>query len=64
MGLKYGYNASDLEGKWYAEERRFIKWYDSEEEMNADKYNAFEEYNKVLETYSDVFVPMVLQYRW
>ena len=60
MGLHKGYNP--LKGKWYLSGFRFIRYYDTEEEMVADKGNAFEEYTKSLQAFRLVS-EMLLQFR-
>lgn len=42
MGLQYGYD--EIKGKWYAKGFQFLRYYDTEEEMKIDKYNALMEY--------------------
>ena len=52
MGLQYGYD--ETKGKWYAKGFRFIRYYDTEEEMKADAHDATIEYFERQKAFHDI----------
>ena len=57
MGLQYGYD--ETKGLWYAKGLWFIRYYDTEEEMKADSWNATEVYFQKLEAFHDIAMGLV-----
>lgn len=52
MGLQYGYD--ETRGKWYAKGLWFIRYYDTEEEMKADAYDATMAYFEKRKIYHNI----------
>ena len=57
MGLEYGYDGS--KGKWYAKGIWFLRLYNTEAEMEADRYNALNSYFEKRKLYHDIAMGLV-----